>query len=206
MRQALEVNFPGAFFEIKIVLAIALGGSGLKTWFRGLRIVHCSCVGCDPVNLPGFASVVREGLLEMARIRSDIRYDKSNEYGPVIQGFLVIKLAASIFELANRGLGQRASAAAGKIKAPLTRLRIVQAQVQTFDVPCGTVGFEFHQIRATVPKFADDGRPVILDPAIGTGEWMLQAAQMSLPSTDLEVEIVLAVAQWSLLTPDFRRV
>src|SRR6266851_1238556 len=124
MQQALEVNLPSALFEIKIVLPVVLRWSGLKTCLRNLGFVFQSRVGCDPVHLPSLASIIGKCLLKAARIGSDVRYDKSNQDGPVIQGFLVIKLAASIFEFANRWLGQRASGAAGKIKAPLMRLRI----------------------------------------------------------------------------------
>ena len=123
------MNLPSALFEIKIVLPVVLRWSGLKICLRCLGFVFQSGVGCDPVHFPSLASIIGEGLLKAARIRSDVRDDKSNQDGPVIQGFLVIKLAASIFEFANRRLGQRASAAAGKIQSPLMRLRIVEAQV-----------------------------------------------------------------------------
>src|SRR5260370_13630142 len=64
------------------------------------------------------------------------------------------------------------------------------------------IGFEFHQIGATIPKLAYDSRSLILDPIRRTSKRMQQAPEMSLPSANLEVEIVLAVAlrrSWSSL-------
>ena len=45
-----------------------------------------------------------------------------------MQSFLVEKLAAAIFESANRGLAQGAALAVGKSETPLVGLRIVQPQ------------------------------------------------------------------------------
>ena len=42
----------------------------------------------DPVHFPSLAPIVRECLFETARIRSDVRYDKSNKDGPLVQSFL----------------------------------------------------------------------------------------------------------------------
>ena len=54
-----------------------------------------------------------------------------------MQHFLVEKLAAAIFESANRGLAQGTAAAVGKIETPLMGLRIVQPHV-----PFRTIDFE----------------------------------------------------------------
>jgi len=45
-----------------------------------------------------------------------------------MQHFLVEKLAAAIFESANRGLAQDTAVAVGKIETPLMGLRIVQPE------------------------------------------------------------------------------
>jgi len=82
-------------------------------------------VGRDPVYFPGLASIIRECLFKTARIRSDVRNNKSNKDGSAIECFLTEELAASIFELANSGLAHGAAAAVGKIEAPLAGLGIV---------------------------------------------------------------------------------
>src|SRR5258708_4458984 len=68
---------------------------------------------------PVVASIIRERLFKMARIRSDVRNNKSNKDGSAIQCFLVEKLATSIPEVADRGLAQGTAVAVGKIEAPL---------------------------------------------------------------------------------------
>src|SRR6266849_4312763 len=103
----------------------------------------------------------------MARIRSDVRYDKSNIDGSTTKCFLVEKLAASILELADRGLAQGTVVAVGKIEAPLVGLGIVEMQVQTFEVPFRAIGLEFYQIGAAIPDLADDGSTLIFDPGGG---------------------------------------
>ncbi len=47
------------------------------------------------------------------------------------------------------------------------RLRIVEPQVQAFDVPCRAIDFEFYQVRAPIPDLPNDGGPFIFDPSIG---------------------------------------
>jgi hypothetical protein len=55
----------------------------------------------DPVYFPSLAPVIGKRLFKTARIRSDIRDDKSNKDGPPIECFLAIKLAAPILEFAD---------------------------------------------------------------------------------------------------------
>src|SRR5215469_5965873 len=99
------MNLPGANLEIKtVLLPVLLGGGELNA--------RCRCVGCvchtrvrsDPVHFPGLASVVGEGLLKSARIRSDVRNNETNEDSPVVECLLVKEFATSILELADRGL------------------------------------------------------------------------------------------------------
>ena len=42
-------------------------------------------VGSNPVNFPGFASVVRKGLLKTTRARCDIANDKTYQDGPTVE-------------------------------------------------------------------------------------------------------------------------
>jgi hypothetical protein len=106
---------------------------------RLVRFILHPCVCRNPIHFPSLASIVRERLLKVARIRSDAGYNKSNKDGSVIECFLIEKLAASIFELADRGLAQSAAVTVGKIEAPLVGLRIVQAQGESFDVTFGAI-------------------------------------------------------------------
>ena|SRR5216683_4266349 len=198
MIEALQVNFPGAHLEVKI--ALPSRGSRLKAGSRRLRFICHPCVGRDPVHFPSLASIVREGLLKTARIRRDVRYNEPNKDGSAIQCFLVVEFAASILELADRGLAQSAVVAVGKIEAPLVGLWIVEAQVQTFEVPLLAIGLELQQIGASIPNLSNDGSSVKFNPGGGASERMHQAPEVSFPSTKLEVEIVLAVPFcWSVL-------
>ena len=70
---------------------------------RLIRSVFHPRIYRDPVDFPSPASIFRERLLKAARIRADVRYDKSNEDGSVVQCFLVEKLAASILKVADCG-------------------------------------------------------------------------------------------------------
>src|SRR5258708_15639873 len=73
----------------------------------------------DPVHFPSLAAVIRERLFKPARIRSDVRDNKSNKDGPAIQCFLIEKFAPTILEFTDRGLTHRTAFAVGKIEAPL---------------------------------------------------------------------------------------
>src|SRR5260370_23974062 len=92
---------------------------------RFVRFIFHPCVCRDPIHFPSLASIVRERLFKAARIRSDVRYNKSNQDGSVIECFLIEKLAASIFELADRGLAHGTALTVGPIEAPLVGLGIV---------------------------------------------------------------------------------
>jgi len=131
-------------------------------------IVH-ACVGRDPVYFPSLASIIRECLFKAARIRSDIRHDKSNVDGSAIQWFLIEKLAASILEPADRGLSHGSVVAVRKIEAPLVGLGIVQTQAQTFEMTSWAFGCELQQIGAAIPHLADDGGTLHFDPGSGAG-------------------------------------
>jgi hypothetical protein len=71
---------------------------------RFIRFVFHPRVCRDPVDFPSLASIFRKRLFKAARIRGDVRYDKSNKDGSAVQCFLVEKLATPILEFADRGL------------------------------------------------------------------------------------------------------
>src|ERR1700719_551171 len=162
MQEALEVNFPIAHLEVKIVMPSR--GSRLKAGSRHPRFICHPGVCRDPVHFPSLASIVREGLFKTAGARRDVRYNEPNKDGPAIQCFLIVEFAASILELADRGLAQRAVVAVGKIETPLVGLWIVETQAHTFEVSFRAVGLELQQIGAAVPNLSNDGGARKFDP------------------------------------------
>src|SRR5208282_51560 len=110
--------------------------------------------------------------------RSDVRPDKPNIDRFALPEFLVVKLALSIFELANHGLNRLAQGgilAIRPINAPLMSLGIVHAQSQTFDVTGWAIGLEFLKIGTTVPNFSSDRSAVKFDPGRGANQGVLKA-------------------------------
>src|ERR1022692_324283 len=161
MQEPLQVNLPTTKLEIKIVLPIWFGGSGLAF----ARTIFHSCVGRHPVHFPRLAPISGERLFKTARIRGDVCYDESNQDSSTMNGFLVKKLATSILELADRGLAKCTVVAIGKIEAPLAGLGIIETQVQAFEMPFRAVGLKFHKIGAAIPNFSDDACTVIFKPS-----------------------------------------
>jgi len=186
----LRVNFPIARLEVKIVLSA--GASRLKSGSRRLRLIFRPGVCRDPVHFPSLASIVREVLLKTARIRRDVRYNEPNKDGSALQCFLVVEFAASILELADRRLAQSAAVGVGKIEAPLVGLWIIEPQVQTFEVPFRAIGLGSIRL-AAIPNPSNDGSAVKFNPGSGASQRMHQAPEVSFPSTNLEVKIVLPV-------------
>src|SRR5262249_31444901 len=84
----------------------------------------------DPVDLPGLAAVGREGLLEPARVGSDVRDHEPHEGGPSADRLLVVELASSVPELADRGRPEPSAGAARDVQAPLPRLRVVEPKTE----------------------------------------------------------------------------
>src|SRR5580704_4436214 len=100
--------------------------SGMRrSSMRFVRFNLHPCVCCDPIHFPSLASVVGKRLFKVARSWSDVRDNKSNNDGSGIECFLIEKLAASILELADRGLAHSAAVTVNKIEAPLMGLGIV---------------------------------------------------------------------------------
>jgi hypothetical protein len=172
---------------------------------RFARIIVHPGVYRDPVHFPSLTSINREGLFKAARIRSDVRDNKSNKDGSAIQWFLIVKLTPSIFKFADGGLAQGAAIAIRKIQAPLVGFGIVQAQVQTLEVACWAIGHELHQIAAAIPNFANDAGAIIFDPGRRPTQWVHQTPEVSFPSTYLEVEIVLPIPRRGSVLKDCPR-
>src|SRR5436190_21513988 len=121
------MNLPVAYLEVKIVFPIRdRGGPDARLCVGILRcrfIFHPS-VRVDPIHFPGFSALLRECLLKVTRVRSDLRYDKADQDHPSIKEFLIEEFAPAILEFAGRGLAQAANLAIRKIEAPLPGLRI----------------------------------------------------------------------------------
>jgi hypothetical protein len=133
-------------------------------------------------------------LFKTARVGFYIRDDKADKDSSAIKWFLIKKLAATIFEFADCRLAHGATAAARKIETPLVRLRIVEPQVQPFDVARRAIDIEFYQVGAPIPNLPDDAGPLIFDPGIGATQGVLEAPKVRSPSANFKVEIVSAIS------------
>jgi len=63
-----------------------------------------------------------------------------------------------------------------------------------------------HEIRAAIPELVDDRATVQVDPALGPGQRVQLASDVSAPAAELEVEIVLTVASRAGLMLGYSRV
>src|SRR5258708_19259382 len=79
------------------------------------------CLVRDPVYFPGFATILRERLFEVRRIRVGLRPNESNQDGSAIgaRRFRVVKLAASILEFPDRGHAHSSALAVRPLQPPL---------------------------------------------------------------------------------------
>src|SRR3954451_11208200 len=111
--------------------------------------------GGNPVGFPGFTSVGGECLLEAERGGSDIGKDEAHEDGSAAKSFLVVELAASVFEVADHGATEVAILGVGPEDAPLLSLGIVEAKADALKMERRVGDVEFAEISATVPEFAD---------------------------------------------------
>src|SRR5260370_36646552 len=95
------------------------------------------CLVRDPVYFPGFATILRERLFEVRRIRVGLRPNESNQDGTAIwaRRFRGVKLAASILEFADRGHAHGSPLAGPPIKAPPSAFRFIQTQRPPFHSP-----------------------------------------------------------------------
>src|SRR5262249_48198324 len=92
-----------------------------------------ACIHRNPVDLPGLAAVLREGLLESVGVRGDVGEHVAHQDQASVERFLVEEFAAAVVELPDSGLPDPAYPAVGEIQAPLVSLWIVQPQRNTLD-------------------------------------------------------------------------
>src|SRR5438477_8627829 len=166
------------------------------------RLVLDTGVRRNPVHFPRLATVVRERLLEAARVRRDVGDQEAHVDGPAIERLLVIELTAPVLELAGHRLTHGARADVREIEAPLAGFGIVESQAHAFEMAGRPIGHELHQIGPAVRDAAHRARAVVLDPGLGAGQGMLQARQVRLPGADLEIEIVLPVSGGRASAPE----
>src|SRR5438876_3265878 len=136
----------------------------------------CSRQCCDEVWLPSLASVIRERLFKMVRIRSGVCKDVANQYDSAVDRLLVDKLTVPVLKLTNHGSGHGAVLAVGKIESPLIRLGVVQTETQFFQMTRWAVELELHQIGTAIPHLSDDDGGLHFDPVSGAGQ-RVQAAR-----------------------------
>jgi len=127
------------------------------------RLIFHPYVCRNPVHFPSLAAVVRGRPVRNARIRSDVRDDKPNIDGSALNVSWSKKLAAAIFEVANRGW----------LRVPSLLFEKLDSTDGIAD--CIDAGSDLrndlrgHRPQAptncpAIPNRADDGRAVIFDP------------------------------------------
>src|SRR5260370_223998 len=109
----------------------------------------------------------------------------------------------AVCEVADCRVIQNTESAVDKVLTPLMRPRIIEKHCEALEVPRRTISLDLLQLRATIPNLPDVHRTIQLDPVVGARKWMQESADMCLPCTDVEIEIVLSVPHlagcWRLL-------
>src|SRR5260370_19403108 len=129
----------------------------------------------------------------MMGVRSDIGPDLSHKNGPAMVRFLRIELAITVFESADHRSGQLALAAVCEILAPLVGFGIVNKQGQPFEVTGRAIGLNLFQLSAAIPNSPNHDSAVEFHPSGACGR-LAEIPDVSLPSTNGEIKIVLAVS------------
>src|SRR5271157_5890176 len=101
-------------------------------------VVNPRLIG-DPVDLPGLAAVVGEGLLEMGCVGSELGPVKANQDRLAVDGVLRVELADAVLELANLGRVENADLLVIPIESPLVGCGVVHAQGQADDAAAGAI-------------------------------------------------------------------
>src|ERR1035438_2534128 len=154
----LEIGMPGERYELR-------SRDTRRSSVRFVRFIGDPCLIRNPIHFPSLASIIRERLLKVGRIRGCVRPNESNKNRFVIQCVLAEKLAVPVLELASLGCDHGSVLAVGPVKAPLVSLGIVQTEGQTFDVAGGrAIGFELLDLSAAIPDLSGNGRAVKFDP------------------------------------------
>src|SRR5579871_419317 len=159
-----------------------------------VRCIGHACLICHPVHLPGLATVLGVGLLEVWIAGVGIGPNEADVDRLVVQFVYAIKFAASILESTNLGAGiHDAVFAVRPINAPLACLRVVEAQRQSLDVAAGTIEFDLLDHGTSIPYLARDEGAIELNPGFRSGEGMIESFEVGLPGTQGKVEVVLAI-------------
>src|SRR5262249_47402914 len=120
----------------------------------------------------------------------------AHEDRAALEGVVRVELAAPVVERAHEGVAaERAVGAVDERLAPLVRLRVVEKQRQTLPVAFRSVDLDLLELGAAVPERAHDDEPVHLDGLGRLREGMKEALDLRVPDTDVEVEVVPAVAK-----------
>jgi hypothetical protein len=144
-------------------------------------------------------------LFKATRNWSDIRPDPSHKNGPPVEWFLIEEFAASILEPAGHGLIYSTVIAGGPIVTPLMSFGIVETKGQTFDVTGRAICLELLKISATAPDLSNDRGAFVLDPCGRASQRVKATRQMSFPSTNGEIIIMLPIGLGEGLSGWLRR-
>ena len=157
-------------------------------------IVADASVCRNPVGLPSFTAVVGEGLLEVNGVGGDVVKNEADVNRAAAKIFLIVKFAAAIGEFAGHGDADAAVVAGGVVEIPEMCVGIVEAEGKSFDIRAAAVNFEFGEVGAAVPDFADFESAVDGGPIVRAGERVKQALDVGVPVAKFEVKVVAAVA------------
>src|SRR5437899_11883691 len=100
----------------------------------------------------------------------------------------------TVLETANQPACERTGLAVDELLAPLVRARVVEKHRHALPMPLRAIRFDFLERRAAAPHFAHSDRSIQFDRFIRAGERMRPALDLRFPQTEVEVEVVCAIA------------
>ena len=101
----------------------------------------------------------------------------------------------AVLEFTYCRLTQNASCRVRKIDVPLVSVRVVHAQGIDFETPGLALRFD-QTVICSIPDFANNVGSVVLNPGRGTGQRMQEPLLVSLPRSDVPIEIVPAISDY----------
>ena len=146
----------------------------------------------DPVDFPGSASVVGEGLLEVGR-GVQVGPFKADEDGFAVDRVLGEEFAAAVFEFADLRRVDNTNSFVGPVEAPLVGFGIVSAEGEALDVTGGAVDEDLINLGTVIDLAADPGA-IKFDPGVRAGEGIEAPPETVFPGAEERVEVVGAVA------------
>src|ERR1700723_997811 len=143
---------------------------------------------------PRFAAVVGVRFLVMMGVRLDVRPDTTHQNRSAIHGIRGVQFAAAIMEGADGGRAQYPDSAVDEILTPLVRLGIVEKQRQALPGAVRALRLDLFQLRAPIPHLAHGNGSIEFNRVRRAGQWVQDPPDMRSPDAQVEIEIMLAVA------------